>query len=84
MTQQMFGLWGQHSQQWLTTGGLVIAHHDQAELEFLFPSSYSATQPLVCPLPAGVRDEECIPLRFVPGLEHIRFPLVRSDFRGQR
>lgn len=79
-----FGLWGQRSGQWLTTGGLIIAHHDSDELEFLFPPHYSANQPQVRPLPAGVADEECVPLRFVPGLEHIRFPLVRGDFRGQR
>lgn len=80
----MFGLWGRRSGQWLTSGGLVIAHHDRAELEFLFPPGYSSGQPAVRALPDGVRAEDCIPLKFVPGLEHIRFPLRREDFRGQR
>lgn len=83
MSRCMYGLWGAHSHQWLSSGGLIIAHPDRDELEFLFPSHYSSGQPTVQPLPVGVRLEECIPLRFVPGMEHIRFPIRKEDFRGQ-
>lgn len=73
-TGQLYGLWGEKSGQFLTQGGRVIFHTNRAELEFLFPGTRVK--------PVDVNPLEGIPLKYVRGMETVRFPLDRSEFRA--
>lgn len=73
--QRYYGIWGENSRSFLTSGGRVIIHHDRGEMQFLFPHNM-IKEIWVTPDP-----EKTIGLRFVPGLEHIRWPLRKGDFR---
>lgn len=73
--QRYYGIWGENSRAFLTSGGRVIIHHNRAEMQFLFPHN-TIKEIWVSPDP-----DKTIGLRFVPGLEHIRWPLRKEDFR---
>lgn len=72
-TGQLYGLWGEKSQEFLTQDGRVIFHTNREEMEFLFPETTVK--------PCGVNPLEGIPLRYVRGMEAVQFPLMRSEFR---
>lgn len=74
-----YALWGDHTRDILTVGGRPIVHDDRAEMEFLFPNSRvvpvsDADLAARSPLPP-------LPLPECPGMEPVRFPLRREDFR---
>lgn len=74
-----YALYGHITKDILTVGGRPIVHDSRAELEFLFPASRvvpvtDADLAARSPLPP-------IPLPEVPGMEPVRFPLRKEDFR---
>ncbi len=71
-TGQLYGLWGEKSNQFLTQGGRVIFHTNREELEFLFPGT-----PVK---PVGVSPLEGIPVQYVRGMEAVEFPIKKEDF----
>lgn len=74
-TGQLYGLWGEKSQQFLTQGGRVIFHTSREELEFLLPEATVK--------PVDVNPLEGIPIQYMKGMEAVQFPLDRSEFRCQ-
>lgn len=74
-TGQLYGLWGETSNQFLTQGGRVIFHTNREELEFLFPGTRVK--------PVGVNPLEGIPVQYLRGMEAVKFPIDRSAFRCQ-
>ena len=66
--QRYYGIWGENSRAFLTSGGRVIIHHNRAEMQFLFPHN-TIKEVWVSPDPA-----KTISLRFVPGLKPIHWP----------
>lgn len=71
----LYGLWGEHTSSWLTCDGLVIAHTDRSELEFLCPGT--SVKPL-----NGIDRSEVLMIRDHPDMGAVQWPLKRSDFRG--
>ena len=68
-----YGLYGATSRTLLSQDGLVIAHDNAAELAYLFPACR------VVPIPPS--ETARVPLGMVRGMEPVRFPLNRKDFR---
>lgn len=68
-----FGLYGVHSKTLLSQGGKTIVHTNRREMEFLFPG--------LRVVPVNPLETSVIPLTLVRGMEPVRFPLDRKDFR---
>jgi hypothetical protein len=62
-----FGLWGPASRDFLTYGGLVLVHHDRAQLEYLVP-----TTP-VREVPPSIPADQTMPIRFHPQLAAVEW-----------
>lgn len=75
--KNLYGLKGEKSGQIITSLGKVITHTNREELEFLFPRG-------VVVVPVNVSFEDSIPVQFVPGMEAVKFPLRREDFKNAR
>ncbi len=60
---------------YITSGGRVIIHNNRKEMEWLFPRNE------VVELNIKPDPETTIALKFVPGMEPVRFPLRKEDFR---
>ena len=71
-TGQLYGLWGDKSNQFLSQGGRVIFHTNREEMEFLFPGT--TVKPL------DINPLEGLPLKYVQGMEAVEFPIKREDF----
>lgn len=67
MTAKRFGLYGQHSRDFLTYEGRILVHHDKAQMEFLVVGA------LVRELPADIPDDQTLPIRFHPDLAAVQF-----------
>lgn len=70
-----FGLYAPAVKDFLTYGGRILVHTNKDELEFLFNNVR------VRALPQDIPTDQTLPIQLHPELTHIRFPLVRSDFR---
>lgn len=70
----LYGLWGRHSQSWISRQGRVLAHADSGEMEFLFPGA--TVRPL-----RGVADDDLLMVRDLPEFAGVHWPLRREDFR---
>ena len=75
----LYALWGDRTGDILTRDGRPIVHASRAELEWLFPCSRvvavtDADLAARSPLPP-IRLADC------PGMEPVRFPLRKEDFR---
>lgn len=56
-----FGLYGDHSKDFLSYGGQILVHHNEAQLRFLVP--FGAT---VRELPSDIPEDQTLPIRFHP------------------
>jgi hypothetical protein len=72
---KLFALEGSISKELLTFGGKVLVHDNPDELGFLIKGAR------VVECPSYVKPEERMSIKMHPDIAHIRFPLVRSDFR---
>lgn len=72
---QYYALWGERSGTYITHGGRVIIHDNEAEMNFLFPANR------VVPLRVKPDPDTTIALFAVPGMEAVQFPLRKEDFR---
>lgn len=70
-----YGLYGSTSRDFLTYGGQILVHGDHAELAFLFPHGVTVRE-----LPADIPADQCLPIRFHPDLQSVRWPLDRRQF----
>jgi hypothetical protein len=73
-----WGLFGSQSRDWLTYGGRILWHGDQAELEFLFPVGTATVREI----PADIPDDLMLPVRDHPSMAAVEWPLRRSQFRA--
>ena len=71
-----YALAGERSGELLSFGGQVLVHGDRAELDFLVPIGAR-----VVTLPAGIPEEQTMPLSAHPELAGLRWPLRKDDFR---
>lgn len=75
MRATQYGLWGTTRREFLTWRGRVLVHSNRAELEWLFPHS------VVREVPPSFATNMRLPIQQHPDLQHVTFPLVRSEFR---
>ena len=71
-----YGLWGERTRDFLTQGGRILVHDNPAELEFLFLGAR------VREVPPSIPADQCLPLPHAVGMETVRFPLDRRQFRN--
>lgn len=62
-----YGLYGEHSRDFLTYQGLVLVHHDENQLRFLVPDT--PVRELPPDIPAG----QTLPIRFHPDLGSVEW-----------
>lgn len=70
-----YAMVGERSKELLSLGGLVLVHHDPAELEFLFAGAR------VIRCPSSIPDGHTMPVAAHPGLAAVTWPLKREQFR---
>jgi len=70
-----YAMVGERSRELLSLGGLVLVHHDPAELEFLFAGMR------VIPCPPSIPDGQTMPVGRHPALASVTWPLSREQFR---
>lgn len=74
-----FGLVGSKTRDFLTYNGKVIVHSDRDELEFLVPTHKG----MVREVPPSMPVDQCLPIKFHPDFESVRWPLDRRQFRAR-
>lgn len=70
-----YAMVGENSKELLSLGGLVLVHHDPAELEFLF----AGMRVIRCP--SSVPDGLTMPVAAHPALAAVTWPLSKEQFR---
>lgn len=74
-----FALYGTNSRQMLTYNGLIITHHNRAQMEFMHPGTR------VVEVPSDIPESQCIPLALHPDYATVQFDgngdLDRNQFR---
>lgn len=70
-----YGLYGETTRDFLTSGGQVITHTDRDELTFLFPGAR------IREVPPSIPPDRCLPLPLHPEVVGVMtFPLTRRQF----
>lgn len=70
-----YAMVGDRSRELLSWGGLVLVHHDPAELEFLFAGAR------VIRCPPSIPDAHTMPVAAHPALAAVKWPLSKEQFR---
>jgi hypothetical protein len=74
-----FALYGTNSRQMLTYNGLIITHHNRAQLEWMHPGTR------VVDVPGDIPESQCLPIRFHPDYAAVQWDangdLDRRQFR---
>lgn len=70
-----YGLYGTRSRDFLTYGGRVLVHSNQAEMEWLFPGMP------VREVPPSMPADQCLPIEHHPDMSAVQFPLTKEQFR---
>jgi hypothetical protein len=70
-----YAMVGERSRELLSWHGLVLIHHDRAELEYLFAGVH------VVPCPSSIPDGYTMSVGAHPALASVTWPLTREQFR---
>lgn len=70
-----YGLFSTITNDFLTHGGKILWHSNQYEMAYLFTGDVKIRE-----VPPTIADEHMKHISQHPGLEHVRFPLRKSDF----
>lgn len=75
---QRFALYGANSRQMLTYGGLIITHHNRAQMEWLHPGTR------VVEVPGDIPQAQCIPLAAHPDYASVHFDPITGDLTKEQ
>lgn len=72
-----FALYGEDTKQMLTLGGLIITHHNRAQMEWLHPGTR------VVEVPSDIPESQCMPLAAHPDYATVHFD-ANGDFTKEQ